>query len=113
MGPLSVERHFKKLLKEKGMYRKGLGLHSIRHSTATHLLEKGAGLRYVQELLGHKTIETTAHYTHTLTSSLKRIYKQYHPRENLYFKEVDGNYEQKLEDLARTLRKLHKRKLIE
>jgi integrase/recombinase XerD len=87
---------FKKMLDELGMYRKGLCAHSIRHSCATHLLSHGADLRYVQELLGHESIETTTVYTHELYENMRRIYRTYHPRENGLYREVDGEYMKRL-----------------
>lgn len=74
-----IRKRFTKLLKESGLYKEDLTPHSIRHSCCTHLLENGADLRYVQELLGHKSIVTTADYTHLFFESLKRVYKTFHP----------------------------------
>jgi integrase/recombinase XerD len=96
MQPGSIGRRFTNLLKKYGMKKKELSAHSIRHASASQLLDNGAGIRYVQELLGHRNPETTAQYTHTQNAGLTKIYRKYHPQEHDLFDAVDEVYKKRL-----------------
>jgi len=70
---------FDEMIKQSGM-NKHIHPHMIRHSFATHLLNHGADLRTVQELLGHSSISSTQTYTHLTKDHLKKTYLAHHPR---------------------------------
>lgn len=75
----SVARMLEKYLKVTGLDLRTTP-HTLRHSFATHLLDRGADIRSVQELLGHKSLVTTQIYTHLTTANLREVYNRAHPR---------------------------------
>lgn len=77
----SVRRKMDKYLMMAGL-DPSISPHTLRHSFATHMLNNGADLRSVQELLGHQSLSTTQVYTHLTTKKLKEVYDSAHPRDN-------------------------------
>jgi len=79
MSPRQVQRLLKVHLAAAGLPL-DMTPHKLRHSFATHMLDNGADLRSVQELLGHANLSTTQVYTHVSIARLKEAHKQAHPR---------------------------------
>jgi len=75
----SVGRLVKKYTKRSGIFRK-ISPHSLRHTFATHLLDAGADIREIQEMLGHASLSTTQRYTHLTLDKLMEVYDKAHPR---------------------------------
>jgi len=77
----SMEQIINKIMKKTGINHK-ISPHTLRHTYATHLLDNGADLKSVQELLGHENLDTTEIYTHVSNERLRKEYLQYHPNKN-------------------------------
>jgi integrase/recombinase XerC len=79
LTPRSVQRNLKTRLIKAGII-KDISPHALRHSFATHLLDGGADLRAIQELLGHVSLSTTQKYTQVSVDQLMSVYDRAHPR---------------------------------
>jgi integrase/recombinase XerC len=88
----SVGRLIKKYTRHSGIFRK-VSPHSLRHTFATHLLDAGADIREIQEMLGHSSLSTTQRYTHVSMGKLMEVYDKAHPRsfKNVGRKSKDDN----------------------
>ena len=90
----SVRRKLDKYLTQAGLDPR-ISPHTLRHSFATHMLNNGADLRVVQELLGHQSLSTTQVYTHLTTGRMKQVYQEAHPRSDM---PLDGRHDSGLSE---------------
>lgn len=113
IGWNGASRRWQRMVKEAGLDGCGYTLHSIRHACATHLIEAGTQVRYVQELLGHESLSTTQRYTRPGVEKIKAVYRSYHPRENAGFQEISEEYLKRVQELkADLLREKEKKRRI-
>lgn len=82
LGSYTIRESVMAVAKAAGL-QKHVRVHALRHTCATHLLDNGADIRYVQELLGHASLSSTQVYTHVSINKLKETHNKYHPRENV------------------------------
>jgi integrase/recombinase XerC len=89
----SVGRLIKKYTKRSGIFRR-ISPHTLRHSFATHLLDAGADIREIQEMLGHASLSTTQRYIHLSPGKLMEVYDKAHPRSFRKMDQVVGREEE-------------------
>jgi site-specific recombinase XerD len=102
-----VTMRFKKLMRKLGIDKPEISTHSIRHSAASHLVEDGAGIRQVQELLGHQNIETTVRYTQLQTATIHKALNSNHPRYAEMECDALNEYRQKVQSLMSSTEKTY------
>ncbi|HPA71000.1 MAG TPA: tyrosine-type recombinase/integrase [Spirochaetota bacterium] len=97
-----LKQHYVKSAPE-GKKEKQVCAHMLRHSFATHVLEGGAAVKQVKDILGHACFESTVIYTHFSVKGLRRIMKRYHPRENELFTEMTDEERERIVRLLRCI----------